>query len=108
MEIVINGIPWKIKFINKANRNLQRYDGSYTVGMTDNRQITIFLYDGLDGSFLYKVFCHELVHAFCFSYGLKFDMEEEERLADFIATYGKDIFEMTDEVIGHMLKIRIA
>ena len=108
MKIVINGIPWKIKFVNGANNNLRRYDGTYTVGMTDNKQKTIFLHNDLDDSFLYKVFCHELVHAFCFSYGLKFDIEEEERLADFIATYGKDIFDMTDEVIGHVLRKRSA
>lgn len=108
MRVVINNIPWQIKFINGANNNLRRYDGTYTVGMTDNKQKTIFLHDHLDGSFLYKVFCHELVHAFCFSYGLNFNIEEEERLADFIATYGKEIFDMTDEFIGHMLKNKIA
>ena len=76
--------------------------------MTDNKQKTIFLYDKLDGSLLYKVLCHELVHAFCFSYDMRFSIEEEERLADFIATYGKDIFDMTDEVIGHIIRSKIA
>lgn len=76
--------------------------------MTDNRKKTIFLYDKLDGSLLYKVLCHELVHAFCFSYGLRFSIDEEERLADFIATYGRDIFDLTDELIGRMIKQKIS
>ena len=85
-----------------------RYDGTYTIGMTDNKQKTIFLYNDLNGSLLYKVLCHELVHAFCFSYDLRFSVEEEERMADFIATYGKDILDMTDEMMGRFLKRRIA
>lgn len=76
--------------------------------MTDNRKKTIFLYDKLDGSLLYKVLCHELVHAFCFSYGLRFSIDEEERLADFIATYGRDIFDLTDELIGRMIRQKIS
>lgn len=108
MKIIINNIAWNIKFIPGSSGELQRYDGTYTIGMTDNIQKTIFLYDELDGALLYKVLCHELVHAFCFSYDLVFDEEEEEHLADFIATYGKDIFDMTDETIGHIIKRRIA
>ena len=108
MKININNINWRIKFSQASDRDLQRYDGTYTIGMTDNKQKTIFLYEGLNGSLLYKVLCHELVHAFCFSYGLKFSVEEEERLADFIATYGKNIFDMTDDLIGYILKRRIA
>lgn len=76
--------------------------------MTDNKQKTIFLYENLDGSLLYKVLCHELVHAFCFSYGIRFSIEEEERMADFIATYGKEIFDMTDEIIGSIIRRKIS
>ena len=108
MKIIINNIAWNIKFIPGSSGELQRYDGTYTIGMTDNRQKIIFLYDGLDGALLYKVLCHEMVHAFCFSYDLRFSVEEEERLADFIATYGKDIFDMTDEAIGHIIRNKIA
>lgn len=108
MNIVINNINWKIKFVPASSGELMRYDGTYTIGMTDNKQKTIYLHNDLNESLLYKVFCHELVHAFCFSYDLVFDEEEEERLADFIATYGKDIFDMTDEMIGRFLKRRIA
>lgn len=108
MKIIINNIVWQIKFINGHSRDLQRYDGTYTIGMTDNRKKTIFLYDKLDGALLYKVLCHEMVHAFCFSYDLRFSVEEEERLADFIATYGRDIFDLTDELIGRMIRQKIS
>jgi len=108
MEIIINNIAWKVKFTYASSGDLQRYDGTYTIGMTDNKQKTIFLYENLNGALLYKVLCHELVHAFCFSYGIRFSIEEEERLADFIATYGKDIFDMTDEVMGSIIKRKIS
>ena len=108
MSIIINNIRWKIKFIPGSSGDLRRYNGTYTIGMTDNRKKTIFLYENLDGALLYKVLCHELVHAYCFSYGIRLDVEEEERLADFIATYGKDILDMTDDLIGHMLKLKIS
>lgn len=108
MKININNINWKIKFVPASSGELMRYDGTYTIGMTDNRKKTIFLYNDLNESLLYKVFCHELVHAFCFSYDLNFSVKEEERMADFIATYGKDILDMTDEMMGRFLRRRIA
>ena len=108
MNVNINNISWKIKFIPVSSGDLRRYDGTYTIGMTDNNQKTIFLYNNLSDGMLYKVLCHELVHAFCFSYDLLLDRDEEERLADFIATYGKEIFDMTDELIGKMLKRKIS
>jgi Zn-dependent peptidase ImmA (M78 family) len=108
MNVNINNISWKIKFIPGSSGDLKRYDGTYTIGMTDNNQKTIFLYNNLSDKMLYKVLCHELVHAFCFSYDLLLDRKEEERLADFIATYGRDIFDMTDELIGDMIKRKIS
>ena len=108
MKVTINNIDWKIKFTYASSGDLRRYDGTYTIGMTDNKKKTIFLYNGLDDALLYKVLCHELVHAFCFSYGIKMDVEDEERLAQFVAIYGRDILGMTDEVIGHILKQKIS
>jgi len=35
-----------------------------------------------------KVLCHELTHAAMFSYGIELSIEQEELLADLIATYG--------------------
>ena len=102
MNVYINNIRWKIKFTRGLSGELQRYDGTYTIGMTDNNAKTIYLYYKLHGYLLYKVICHELVHAYCFSYGIQLDIEEEERMADFIATFGLDIFKKTNEIFINM------
>lgn len=67
--------------------------------MTDNIKKTIFLNNKLQGDLLYKVLCHEIVHAFCFSYGIYIDNDLEEWLADFISEYGSEIIDKTDEIL---------
>lgn len=104
MEVLINNIIWKVKFIRGSSEDLRRYDGSYTIGMTDNNQKTIFINKGLKGDLLYKVLCHEIVHAFCFSYDIEMSEEEEERLASFITYYGIEIFEIADQIYSETFK----
>lgn len=99
----INNIPWKLKWVNGANRNLYRSDGSLTLGMTDNRTNTIYINKNLRGKILYNVLCHELVHAFAESYDIYFDLDEEERLAQFISNYGNDIINYTDEILNRAI-----
>lgn len=95
---MINNISWEIKFNTRQNSNLQDHEGNYHLGMTDNNTKTIYLNQELDNKMLYSVLCHELVHAFCFSYGIYFDVEDEERLASFIEHFGSDILNATDRI----------
>lgn len=104
---IINGIQWDIVFVEQYNDNLRRSDGSITVGVTDFPQRTVFLSNLLKGPFLRKVTAHELTHCFCFSYDLTFDIEEEERMADFIATYGEELIYLLDDVMRN-IKLRIS
>lgn len=94
----INGEEWKVKFTNPQNPALLRKDGSYTVGMCDNNSKTIYLADYLEGDMLKKVLCHEVVHAAMFSYNVFLTLDQEELLADLIATYGEEIIEITNKV----------
>ena len=98
MKIMINNIAWQIKFNTRQNTNLQDYDGNYRLGMTDNNTKTIYLDQTLNDRELYSVLCHELVHAFCFSYEIYLTVEEEERLASFIEHFGSDILNATDRI----------
>lgn len=107
MTIDINNIRWKIKFIPGSSGDLRRYNGTYTIGMTDNNKKTIFLYEGLHGDLLYDVLCHELVHAYCFSYGIYMDEEDEERLANFIVHCAMDVLNLTQEALETILLERI-
>lgn len=47
-----------------------------------------------------KVLCHEIAHAAMFSYGVELGLEQEELLADLMATYGQEIIETTNKIIN--------
>ena len=96
--ININGIEWKIKFVNPWDDTLIKEDGTRTVGMCDRYTKTIYLANDLKGSMLKKVICHEIVHAAMFSYEVYLSLEQEEVIADIIATYGDEIIDVTNKV----------
>lgn len=102
MQIMINNIAWKIKFIPGSSGELKDIYGKSHLGMTDNNVKIIYLNKELDNGLLYSVLCHELVHAFCFSYDIYFDIEDEERLASFIEHFGNDILHTTNIVYSHV------
>jgi hypothetical protein len=77
---------------------LIREDGVRTLGMCDRDTKTIYLAENLEGSMLKKVICHELVHAAMFSYNVYLSLEQEEVIADIIATYGEEIINITNKV----------
>ena len=83
----INGEFWRVEFTNPYNPALQQLDNTYTIGMCDNNTKTIYLADFLEGDMLKKVLCHEIVHAAMFSYNIILTIDQEELLADIIATY---------------------
>ena len=94
----INNIIWDIIFVSPSHPMLYRSDGSLTVGSCDNQNKTIYLSNELQGTFLRRVLCHEITHAAMFSYGVKLTLEQEELLADLLATYGDEIFFVTDKI----------
>lgn len=97
--MVINDVWWDICFVSPHSKKLIRSDGSYSVGVTDSTEQTIYISDMLQGAFLRKVICHEIVHAFIFSNGIYIPLEEEERIADFVASYGGEILDITETVL---------
>lgn len=104
----INGITWKIQWVNPNNKNLIRSDGTFTVGMTDWNDRCIYLANKLRGAFLRKVMAHELCHCFCFSYDIYMPIEEEERLADWISLYGTELIYLLDRLMYGVLKDKIS
>ena len=100
----INGIDWEIEWCSPTDDNLRRSDGSFTVGMTDNNTKTIYLSDRLSGEFLRKVTAHELVHAFCMSYVIYMDIEEEEFMADWVSRYGEELVYLLDDIMSGILR----
>ena len=95
----INGIDWEIIYVNPFSDDLRRSDGSLTVGVTDMPKRSVFLSNRLRGAFLRKVLAHELVHCFMFSYSIYIPIEEEEYIADWVATYGTDLIYLLDDLM---------
>ena len=100
--ICINGVCWRLLFVPPTDTNLYRMDGSLTVGMCDNRRKTIYINENLTGLFLKKVLCHELVHASMFSYGVYLTEDQEELVADLLATYGEEVVEKTNLIFSKL------
>lgn len=94
----INGVEWRIVKTSPQHPKLFRSDGSLSIGACDNSNQTIYLSENLSGNLLKKVLCHEITHAAMFSYDVNLSIEQEELLADLIATYGEEIIEVTNRI----------
>ncbi len=100
--ININGEDWYIKFVSEYYPLLYRSDGSLSIASCDDNTKTIYINNQLTGPFFKKVLCHELTHAAMFSYNVDLTLEQEELLADLIATYGEEIIHITNKVFNKL------
>ena len=94
--IYVNGMGWNVVKVPSHFDKLQRSDGIYTLGATDYNTKCVYINENLKGAFLDKVLCHELTHVISFSYNLYLDIETEEKIADFISCYGREVFQIAD------------
>lgn len=94
----INGEEWNVVRVSPHHSSLYRSDGSVSVAACDDLTKTIYISDEVDGLFLRKVLCHEITHAAMFSYNVNLTVEQEEILADLIATYGSEIEAITNKI----------
>lgn len=92
----INNETWEVVEVPYGHSALYRSDGSKTIGSIDDEIKTIFICETLDDFQYKKVLCHELVHASMFSYDVDLNLEQEELIADIIATYGEEIVDITN------------
>ena len=104
----INGIGWKILIVSSNHPALMRPDGSYTLGCCDNNSNIIYIVEYLTDYYFKKVLCHELVHACMYSYDIDLNDEQEEVLADLIATYGQEILFITNSMFKRLADCRNA
>ena len=94
----INNVDWQVVKTSANHPKLFRSDGSLSIGACDSNSKTIYLNENLYGDKLQKVLCHEITHAAMFSYGVNLTLEQEELVADLIATYGSEIIEVTNRI----------
>ena len=104
MDFVFNGHSWRIMFVSPNNPELYRKNGTVTLGVTDINSRTIYINQNLNSFLTQKVICHELVHVACFEYGYVVSEETEEFIADFLATYGKNVLNVADRIASRIFK----
>ena len=92
----INGEQWKVLLVHPYHPKLQRSNGTYTIGVCDDNDKCIYIANNLNKIYLQKVLSHEITHAAMFSYNIELSIEQEELLADLIATYGQEIIYITN------------
>ena len=100
----LNGIEWAVQKVPPIYPKLFRSDGSLSIGACDNETRTIYLNNNLSGRMLRKVLAHEITHAAMFSYGVTLTYDQEELLADLLATYGDEIIATTNKVFRKIKK----
>ena len=100
----INGEAWRILLVSPFHPALQRSDGSYALGMCYDNNKTIYMnIELLDAPLQFKkVLCHEITHSAMFSYNVDLDYEQEELLADLLATYGEEIIDITNVIFSRI------
>ena len=109
-EFYMNGLHWRIRFVNPNSDILIDRTLSKTVAVTDPETMTIYLSNKLCGGFLTRVVLHELSHAMMYSYHYldeihryckkRYWIEMEELIANLIANQAKEIFQRAYDVVG--------
>lgn len=99
---IINGEEWHVHMVSPNHHELVRSDGTVSIGSCDDETKTIYICDMLPKEKIKKVLCHEITHAAMFSYNVSLNTEQEELLADLIATYGSEIIDVTNRVFNKL------
>lgn len=102
----INGEAWTILLASPNHPALQRPNGSFSIGCCDDITKTIYINENVNEFYLKKVLCHELVHACMYSYNIELNEQQEEVLADLIATYGHEVMNMTNSIFTRLSSCR--
>ena len=110
MSFILNGILWKVRFVDPKSGWLVDRTKISRLATTDPMTRTIYLSSSLKGDTLNRVLLHELGHCVMFSFGLLNDIhrvvppskwiDAEEWVCNLIADYGRTIFEIAYDILG--------
>lgn len=81
---------------------LKAPNGTFTIGSCNDVTKTIYIADDLEAQLMKKVLCHEVTHAAMFSYNVFLTYEQEELIADLLATYGEEIVDITNKIFSRI------
>lgn len=94
--MIINGVRWRVRLVSPAHPLLLTPWKTHALGVCDKVTQTICVDETLSPQLLKEVLCHEIVHAFMFSYMIDLSYSEEELVAELMSQYGEDILETTN------------
>ena len=103
--MIINGVRWRVRLVSPAHPLLLTPWFTHALGVCDKVTQTICVDKTLSPQKLKEVLCHEIVHAFMFSYAIDLSYDEEEIVAELMSIYGERILEVTD-VIYNGIKMK--
>lgn len=92
----INNEYWTVVLVYPDDITLLMPNGRYALGACNDMTKTIYISNTLHGEEFEKVLCHELTHAAMFAYDVILGHDEEELLAEVIATFGEEIVDITN------------
>ena len=94
--MIINGVRWRVLLVSPAHPLLLTPWKTHALGVCDKVTQTICVDETLSPQLLKEVLCHEIVHAFMFSYMIDLSYSEEELVAELMSQYGEEILETTN------------
>lgn len=96
--MIINGVVWRVRLVSPAHPLLLTPWKTHALGVCDKVTQTICVDKTLSPQQLKEVLCHEIVHAFMYSYMIDLSYSEEELVAELMSKYGEDILQVTDAI----------
>lgn len=103
--MIINNMRWGVRMVAPSHPLLLTPWRTHALGVCDKATQTIYIDKTLQPAQVKQVLCHEIVHAFMFSYGVYLSYDEEEMIAELITEFGDDILNLTD-VIYNGIKMK--
>ena len=94
--MIITGVRWVTRLVSPAHPMLLTPWKTHALGVCDKVTQTICIDETLSPQELKEVLCHEIVHAFMYSYMIDLSYSEEELVAELMSQYGEEILETTN------------
>lgn len=106
MQIVINGLTWKVFNADPDSNNLKDSRNVPCFGITSFPRLTIYLRNDQTKALYRQTLIHELVHAYTFSFGVHLyaDDNTEESVCDFFGANADKIITHANQIMEKLFR----
>lgn len=101
MKFRANGLIWEVRSVQRNNEKL-KVNNDECLGVTDYRDLQIFLDCSLPKELFRQTVIHELVHVYTFSFGIHLVANEktEESVCDFMGSHLDEIYMTANKIVA--------